>query len=354
MPKFTRIAALLLVAVAVVLAILAFSIGRRASTPVVADASATHALGFGQEPAMVPVVVAATTLPAGTPLASSSLKLVNWTQRPADGYGDVDAVVGGVPLIDISAGMAVTSRVLARGLSMALKPGERAVAVPVDEQAGAGNRIVPGDYVDVFVSLKAPPTMTYQPSAHGTSIDTSQTRLLLSRLRVLAYGSDDLPSSAAGAASSSAADDGKPKSAGEGGARQVSATTQPPSSPKDVPHTAVLAVPVGEASQLLLGVQNGKLSLGVRRPTDEGQPDDALFPQPRPVLTARADLTAEQRQQLQQPENQAYAGIDGSGLAGHDPLAKSPVRRSSSNLSPGIQIIRGASDDSARPARTNP
>lgn len=350
MPKFTRIAALLLVAVAIVLAVLAFSIGRRAATPVAADAPATHVPGFASEPATVPVVVAATTLPAGTPLTASSLKLINWAQRPADGYADVNAAVGGVPLIDIPAGAAVTAKVLARGLSMALKPGERALAVPVDEQAGAGNRIVPGDYVDVFVSLKVPAAMNYQPAVH----DTSQTRLLLSRLRVLAYGSDDLPSSSAGAPSAPRADDSRSKPSGDGDARPVASTAPGQGSPKDVPHTAVLAVPVGEASELLLGVQNGKLSLGVRLPTDDGLPDDALFPQPRAVLAARTDLRAEQRQQLQQPENRAYAGIDGSGLAGHEQVAKPSVRAGRPSLSPGIQIIRGASDDSARPARANP
>ena len=351
MPKFTRIAALLLVVVAVVLAVLAFSIGRRATTPVSADTSAAHPIGLAQEPATVPVVVAATALPAGTPLVASSLKLINWPRRPADGYGDLDAVAGSVPLIDIPAGTAVTSKLLARGLSMALKPGERAVAVPVDEQAGAGNRIVPGDYVDVFVSLKAPPAMSYQPSAHETAPDTSQTRLLLSRLRVLAYGGDDLPSSSA---KPSPADGGEPNPSGEGDTKPVSTSAPSQNAPRDVPHTAVLAVPVGEASQLLLGVQNGKLSLGVRLPTDEGQQDDALFPQPRPVLAARTDLTPEQRQQLLQPENQAYAGIDGSGLAGHDQAAKSPVRAGRPSFAPSIQIIRGASDDSVRPARTNP
>jgi len=354
MPKFTRIAALLLVAVAVVLAILAFSIGRRAVRPVAGDASATHALNFASESATVPVVVAATMLPAGTPLVASSLKLINGAQRPADGYADVDAVVGGVPLIDIPAGTAVTSRVLARGLSMALKPGERAVAVPVDEQAGAGNRILPGDFVDVFVSLKAPAAMSYQPGAHEAMLDTSQTRLLLSRLRVLAYGSDDLPSSSARTPPAPPVDDGKTKPAVDGDARPVAANQPTQPTPRDVPHTAVLAVPVGEASQLLLGVQNGKLSLGVRPPNDEGVPDDALFPPPRPVLAARTDLSTDQKQQLRQPENQAYAGIDGTGLAGHDQASKISVREDRSRAAPSIQIIRGSSDDSARTARTNP
>ena len=350
MPKFTHIAALLLVAVAIVLAIMAFSIGRRAVRPVADEVATAHAVNLSSESATVPVVVAATALPAGMPLAASSLQVVNWAQRPAAGYGDVDAVAGGVPLIDIPAGTPVTANVLARGVAMALKPGERAVAVPVDEQAGAGNRVLPGDYVDVFLSLKAPQTATYNPASHADTRDASQTRLLLSRLRVLAYGSDDLPSSPEKKSPAAVADGGKAKPVTDGDSRQVSNNQQSP----PVPHTAVLAVPVDDANQLLLAVQNGKLSLGVRPPNDEGQPDDALFGQPRPVLLARADLSADQKQQLLQPENQAYAGIDGTGLAGHDQGAGKPVRSDRARTYQSIQIIRGSSDESARPARTYP
>jgi pilus assembly protein CpaB len=350
MPKFTHIAALLLVAVAIVLAIMAFSIGRRAVRPVANEVATAHAVNSSSESATVPVVVAATTLPAGMPLAASSLQVVNWAQRPAAGYGDVDAVAGGVPLIDIPTGTPVTANVLARGVAMALKPGERAVAVPVDEQAGAGNRVLPGDYVDVFVSLKAPQATISNPASHADTRDASQTRLLLSRLRVLAYGSDDLPSSPEKKSPAVVADGGKVKPVTDSDSRQVSNNPQSP----PVPHTAVLAVPIDDANQLLLAVQNGKLSLGVRPPNDEGQPDDALFGQPRPVLLARADLSADQKQQLLQPENQAYAGIDGTGLAGHDQGAGKPVRSDRARTYQGIQIIRGSSDESARPARTYP
>ena len=354
MPKFTHIAALLLVAVAIVLAIMAFSIGRRAVRPVADEVATAHAVNLSSESATVPVVVAATALPAGMPLAASSLQVVNWAQRPAAGYGDVDAVAGGVPLIDIPAGTPVTANVLARGVAMALKPGERAVAVPVDEQAGAGNRVLPGDYVDVFLSLKAPQTATYNPASHADTRDASQTRLLLSRLRVLAYGSDDLPSSPEKKSPAAVADGSKAKQVTDGDSRQASNNPQSQPTTQSVPHTAVLAVPVDDANQLLLAVQNGKLSLGVRPPNDEGQPDDALFGQPRPVLLARADLSADQKQQLLQPENQAYAGIDGTGLAGHDQGAGKVVRSDRARTYQSIQIIRGSSDESARPARTYP
>jgi len=325
MQKFTRIAALFLVVIAVVLAIAAFTLGRHASRPTVAqangNATATATIHSDTaQPAMTQVVAANSALPAGQPIAASALHLVSvlQTQVPPDSYATVDAVAGDVPLVDIPAGTKITANLLAHGVAMALKPGERALSVPVDELSSAGNRVLPGDYVDVFLSLK--------PNAaggYGVKKETTQTRLLLSRLRVLAYGSHDLPQPKTAADTASAGN--KAKAAGN---------------PPPPPHTAVLAVPVNEVDQLLLGTQDGKLSLALRHPEDTGKPDDTLFPQPRHVLSPIARLTPEQRQALDEPENQAYAGIDGAGLAGSahatPPGAVHHVRRA-----PRIEIIRG-------------
>ena len=355
MQKFTRIAALLLVTIAIMLAVLAFSVGRRVARPVAGGTSTTPSVDATSS-ASASVVVAVTTLPAGTPLLASSLQVAKWAQRPADAFGAVSAVVGSVPLIDIPAGTAITGKLLARGVAMALKPGERAIAVPVDETTAAGNRVLPGDYVDVFVSLKAPSTLSLQPGAHDSAVDTSQTRLLLSRLRVLAYGDDDLPPLSGASTPPPAPADGKAAApGGDENARQISLPSTTPSANKSAAHTAVLAVPVGEANQLLLAVQNGKLSLGVRAPSDDGAPDDTLFAAPQPVLLARTDLSADQKQLLLRPENQAYAGVNGSGLAGQDQPAFKPVRAAGIHASSGgIEIIRGSSVDSARAVRINP
>jgi pilus assembly protein CpaB len=56
----------------------------------------------------------------------------------------------------------------------------------VDELVGAGNRILPGDFVDVFLNLR-----NAQPSISSPA-EAAQTRLLLSRLRVLSYGQQDI------------------------------------------------------------------------------------------------------------------------------------------------------------------
>lgn len=349
MQKFTRIAALLLVVVAIVLAIAAFALGRRTSrqAEVPATAAATiqpaAAQGNGAQQQGVAVVVAAAPLPAGTPIAASALRVANLAQRPADSFNAVDAAVGGIPLLDIPAGTVLTTRLLAHGVSMALKPGERAMAVPVDEQAGAGNRVVPGDYVDVFLSLKA----AAQATPFGKpATDATQTRLLLSRLRVLAYGAQDLPSQPRSATTNAEAGD-KAKDTAQQASRNADQES------RATPRTAVLAVPVEDADRLLLGVQNGKLSLAVRHPSDDGRPDDTLFPQPRTVLSPRNDLSADQKALLDRPDNRAYAGIDGLGLAGAGHAAPKPGNRLRRSAVPAVEIIRGASDDRARTGRTS-
>lgn len=342
MQKITRVAALLLVLLAVVLAVLAVALGRHSTkAPQAAAGTAATATesGHGAQGQGVDVAVAATVLSPGVPIAADQLKLVAWPQRPAGAYADTAALAGGIPLVRIPAGTPVLASLLAQGVAMALQPGERAMAVPVDEQAGAGNRIRPGDYVDVFLSLKTAPNATYgkQPE------DATQTRLLLSRLRVLAYGEANLPAPPQPGEAAKPADDNAKKAA-----------SRSDDAARAAPRTAVLAVPVQDADRLLLGVQNGKLSLALRRPDDPGQPDHTLFPQPRTVLTARNGLNPEQKQLLDQPENRAYAGIDGQGLAGHAPTP--PPRSEGARRAPAwhaVEVIRGTSDADARVNRSS-
>lgn len=320
MQKITRIAAWLLVAVALVLAVLAFGLGRRAARTHGSAQAQNAPARTGNAPSqanLAHIVVAARTLPAGQPIAATALRTVTTGHPPVDGYSAIAAVAGDVPLVDIAPGSAITAALLAHGVATEIRPGERALAVPVDEVSGAGNRIVPGDYVDVFLTLKPAPSY----DTHNREMKQPQTRLLLSRLRVLAYGTRDLPS---------------PRPAGQASQDKqaaAAATRQPP-------HTAVLAVPVDKVDRLLLGLQDGRLDLALRNPVDNGKPDPSLFPKPRTALSSRVRLTATQRQVLETPENQAYAGIDGMGLAGQamarPVVAHPPVRRA-----PRIEIIRG-------------
>jgi pilus assembly protein CpaB len=322
MQKITRIAAILLVVLAFVLAVLALSLGRRTTQHAAAPLPLTRIAPASSNPSSgAQVVVAAEALPAGQAISFSSLRVMDVAQPPQGGFANVDAVAGRLPLIGIPAGTPITADLLAHGMAMQLIPGERALAVPVDEVAAVGNHIVPGDYVDVFLSLKNP-----QNTGPGANHDQSQTRLLFSRLRVLAYGDRNLPVPAASV--------GKPAAAAAEQTVRNDVAEQA--------RTAVLAVPVADIDELLLGAQNGKLTLALRYPGDDGQPDNRLFPQPPVVLAPLAYLSDEQHQQLNSPDNDAFAGLDGSGLAGQIVAMPRTTTHRHVELASGVEIIRGA------------
>lgn len=335
MLKLTRIAAILLIGLAVILAIVAFGVSRRANqapgTPATASTPA--------QPATWPVVEAVSVLPAGRPITADNLRVSWHPQRPVGAYTSVNALIGAVPTQDIAAGTQIQTTQIAQGFSLRLNPGERALAVPVDELVAAGNRIQPGDFVDVFLNLRA---------SGGVRDDgDAQTRLLLSRLRVLSYGAQDMQSVA------SAPADGSEPAPADSRAQDITGGTSTTSGSRGdgtaaPARSAVLAVPVAEANRLLLGAQQGKLFLALRNPADIGLPDQGLFPAPNRVLSARRELSAEERLALQRPENDAYAGLDTDALAGRGrstaaalPLPTSAPRRAAPRADRGIEIIRG-------------
>lgn len=334
MLKLTRIAAVALIALALLLAVVAFMVSRRAAPTVV---SAPQVAG---QPQRWPVVEAAGDLPAGRPISAADLRIGDAPQAPVGGYASIAEATGAVPVHAIAAGTALNSALMARGYALRLNPGERALAVPVDELVAAGNRILPGDYVDVFLNLRAPPGMNTDGQA--------QARLLLSRMRVLSYGAADsapgqaAPTDTAGEASTDARAQDIQGSASTSSSSSSTSTSAPVRS-------AVLAVPVADANRLLLGAQQGRLFLALRNPADVGQPDQELFAQPGGVLDARRELSPEQRLALQSPENDAYAGIDSDALAGRS--TRSPARapasirasapRPAPRLDRGVEIIRG-------------
>jgi pilus assembly protein CpaB len=334
MLKLTRIAAVALIALALLLAVVAFLVSRRAAPTVVA---APQVAG---QPQQWPVVEAAGELPAGHPINAADLRIGSAPQAPQGGYASIAEATGAVPVHTIAAGTPLNSALMARGYALRLNPGERALAVPVDELVAAGNRILPGDYVDVFLNLRAPQGMGTEGQA--------QARLLLSRMRVLSYGAADTapgqaaPTDTAGEASTDA------RAQDIQGSASTTSNTSSTSTSAPV-RSAVLAVPVAEANRLLLGAQQGRLFLALRNPADVGQPDQALFAQPGGVLDARRELSPEQRLALQSPENDAYAGIDSDALAGRSTRSPArspaPVRASAPRQAPrldrGVEIIRG-------------
>ncbi len=343
MPKAIRIAAILLLVLAGVLAVLAFGLGRK--SPPTGEPSAQTAAPAAAAPRRA-VVVATRALAAGQAIHASDLSTTELPVAAGDGFSRISDVDGHVPAVDIAAGAMIVPGQLLQGIAAGIKPGERAVSVPVDELAGVSNRVSPGDYVDVFMSLQA-------PAQGGTGrSDNPQARLLLSRLRVLGYGDNDVgkvrPATAGnGDDESNAAPE--PGSRAETIASRSSSSSGGNAGPQA--RSAILAVPVEDAGRLLLAAHSGKLFLALRNPGDAALADTGLFVAPAPVLALRRDLGSEAANAAERPENRAYAGIDLLALAGDNPAKPSaathataaPARNREARPAPrpSIEIIRG-------------
>lgn len=281
MLRFSKIIAAVLVLLALVLAAYAWKLSRQPA-PRPAPANAHR-----QAPVPTfPVVVTTKPLPAGEPIPADALRLAELPINPSGAFKTVAAATGRIPVLDLSEGTPLLDGQMASGLALRLGPGERAVAVKADEVMGVGNNVRPGDYVDVFFTVKV----------DHKDVDRSQARLLLARKRVLAYGQASL--------------EALPDEAGaeEAEAKGRSLTTPTRKSTERTPpaRTVVLAVPVEDVNRLTLGEASGRLVLALRHPTDTREPDPTLFAELPPALQplpaqrgapARAPLTGVDRAQ---------------------------------------------------------
>ncbi|MEF2251799.1 Flp pilus assembly protein CpaB [Ralstonia solanacearum K60] len=190
---------------------------------------------------LYPVVVTVKPLEAGKPITVDQVGVESLPINPADAFADVNKVVGREPIMPIGTGVPLIGSQLSSGLALQVAPGQRAVAITVDEVVGVGNRVMPGDYVDVFLVLRK----------DGQEIDDSKARLLLPHLRVLAFGPLAINEA--------------PQTQPESGANTVTRRV-------DQAKTAVLAVPVESVSQLAIAHQSGRLLLALRNPSDDAEP----------------------------------------------------------------------------------
>jgi pilus assembly protein CpaB len=295
----TKIAAGALIALALILGLYAWVLGRHAassSAPIVR--AAAPATTF-------PVVVATRLLPAGAPIASDALRVVMLPMRPSGAFSDASLLAQRVPLSDIGPDVPVLEAQLSSGFAEQVAPGERAVAVHIDEASAVGNRVRPGNFVDVFFTLKRDGA-SLGPHAE---ITRSQTRLLLSRVRVLAFGS-------------TASGVGNPAQFGVG------------------VHTAVLAVPTADVDRLALADSAGRVLLALRNPRDPDVLERSSTAKLPGVVKASAQALGEApRDALAQ----AAAGVSLSALSNDmaplRPAAR--VRGAATVAGPGIEVIRG-------------
>jgi pilus assembly protein CpaB len=129
-----------------------------------------------------PVVVAASDLTFGTKLERNMLKVVNYPKDavPPDAYATLDSVEGQTTKIFLAEREAVLKRKLSTaggGLSMMVRPGTRASSVTVTLVSSVSGFVVPGDRVDVLVTIDK-----------NQASDNAVTQTILQNIEVLAAG----------------------------------------------------------------------------------------------------------------------------------------------------------------------
>jgi pilus assembly protein CpaB len=296
MINLTKVLAAILVLLAIALGGYAWMLSRQApkTVPTAATAPADAPPKAAQAKAY-PVVVAAKPLPAGQVIPADALRVENLTINPVGAFQDAAVAAGRVPVLDLAEGTPLMENQLVSGLALRIGEGERAVAIKADEVMGVGNKIQPGDFVDVFVMLKS----------DGKDVDRSQARLLLSRKRVLAFGNASV--------------DGLPSKSGDKAAQQAQQAQR-----AEPARTAVLAVSVDDVNRLTIGDASGRLLLALRNPGDMSQPDPKLFAElPTALLPVQAKPGEPRRAPLEGLDR-AQAGLTAADLVtgGKGPIVR--------------------------------
>ncbi|MFC7205669.1 Flp pilus assembly protein CpaB [Comamonas endophytica] len=230
-------------------------------------------------------MVAARDIAAGQRLTAEDVKLAELPAAVAHGFGSTEAVVGRTTVVALPANAPLFAQQLLQGLALQLEEGQRAVSVAIREPMAAGHHVRPGDFVDVFFTLDG--------KTDQAVVDT-QTRLLLARTRVLAYGAASVENPPVA--------DAQRRAEQDAGARRAGARP-------DNAQTAVLAVPLEDVQRLTLAEKYGQLTLALRHPDDTALPDAALFaalPTALQPVAGRSALQAADR---------AYAGLRFKDLA---------------------------------------
>lgn len=177
-------------------------------------------------------------LTAGEPIRAEDITLASVTSKPSGSFDTPEMVIGQKPATHIAVGEILTKSHLRPSggrFQDNLRPGERAVAIKVDEVVGLGGFAQPGDQVDVLLYLRGT-----QETANASSAQVA-----LSDVRVLAFGET------------------VQASPGENETAAVRVAEKAGSRPRSAA-SAVLAVPENAASRLMLAANSGILRLSLR------------------------------------------------------------------------------------------
>jgi pilus assembly protein CpaB len=198
-----------------------------------------------EDPTRQPVVVLLRDIAPFVKITAADVTVEKLRTAPAGSLSTVEQVIGRTPWRPLSAGSWLNEESFAPGSQLArmIRPGERALAVSVDEVISVGGQVAPGDYVDVLLFLRKDEN---NPQASA--------QLVVPAVRVLGVGSQMGLTNDGQSASPARSDDERLKQEQQ----------------RMAARSVVLAVPEALLSRLMLASGAGALRLAVRS-ADEQQ-----------------------------------------------------------------------------------
>lgn len=307
MANVTRTLAILFFAIALALGLFAFMLARSPAPRDTHAQTSAPAPEVASDRRLVPVVIAAHDLQPGKPLDAAALSVRMQAETAPGMFTDAAALTGRTTRVAVPQGAPLTVETLSSGLADVVSPGERAVAVRVDESNAVGNLVRPGNFVDVFFTLKRE-----GGTGGDAEIQATQARLLLSKVRVLSVGGASV-------------DGVDGKDTNNAANRNLNA------------RTAVLAVPTSDVDALTLAESAGRLVLALRNAADEEMPP------PRDFAPLHASVSTNDKSD---GAMRAAAGLSLSALAGARVIREAaPSRGAAVTRAPQrsneVEVIRG-------------
>lgn len=230
-----KIAAVVTVIIAIVLALVAFQM-TRSYTRAPAEVATPESEGpaESEEDRMQRAVVALQALQANQPIAAEQVRVAPVAARPEGHFTSIDDVVNRIPLVPIDPGQPLSGRHFKESNELAriVPEGHKAVSVEVDDVIAVGGFLRPGDIVDIILYLRG-----------GSEVEAVQARRLLSEVGVLALEDRIIDRPA----------------------------DQPDDDRRRRQRTVVLAIPDDQVTRFMLGATLGQIRFAMH-----GQPSEAL------------------------------------------------------------------------------
>jgi pilus assembly protein CpaB len=275
------------------------------ATPVVAPAVQTEPV---EDPTRQPVVVLLRDIAPFVKITAADVAVEKLRTAPAGSLSKIEQVVGRAPWRPLSAGSWLNDESFEPGSQLArmIRPGERALAVAVDEVITAGGQLAPGDYVDVLLFLR-----------RDESNPQASAQLVVPAVRVLGVGSQ-----------MGLTNDGQPAGPARSDDERLKQEQQ-----RMAARSVVLAVPETLLSRLMLASGAGVLRLAVRS-ADEQQ----LTKYWAGENDAARRLDTPRRELLQ------FSQLSLTAPPGPMAVAGQPATRK-----PAVEVIRGAENAQPTP-----